>query len=259
MKLFNGTTSDKFLNNLKNHKLKWKNKCQSGAIWIQSHDFLTCLHRVWWCLQSSGKNYGDSHARTDVSVSEEMRGKPPLLQKADLSVYLFPSSLPPFIPPSYPEASQTQMFYTSYEMFEGRRHSKSAWAWFLLQGSLLSLSPLHACSNLPQHGCASDLVTSMYNHPSNSCRRCINNSLEHTCSLMWCSKSIKKVEFRAKNVFFVSFLELRLIRLYMSVTGSYLTFLVHLDPSLLGKVHVHSNGYLLVNVESTFHHLEKDF
>lgn len=58
-------------------------------------------------------------------------------------------------------------------------------------------------------------------------------------------------------MFSVSFLELRLIRLYMSVTGSYLTFLVHLDPSLLGKVHVHSNGHLLVNVESTFHCLEK--
>lgn len=59
-------------------------------------------------------------------------------------------------------------------------------------------------------------------------------------------------------MFFVSFLELRLIRLYMSVTGSYLTFLVHLDPSLLGKVHVHSNGHLLVKVESTFHCLEKN-
>lgn len=57
-------------------------------------------------------------------------------------------------------------------------------------------------------------------------------------------------------MFFVSFLELRLIRLYMSVTGSYLTFL---DPSLLGKVHVHSNGHLLVKVESTFHCLEKNF
>lgn len=75
--------------------------------------------------------------------------------------------------------------------------------------TLLSLSPLHACSNLPQHGCTSDLVTSMYNHPSNRCRCCINNSLEHTCSRMWCSKTIKKVEFRAKKKVFCVLLRIK--------------------------------------------------
>lgn len=36
----------------------------------------------------------------------------------------------------------------------------------------------------------------------------------------------------------------------MSITGSYLALWVHWGPSLQEKVHVHSYGQLLMNVES---------
>lgn len=55
--------------------------------------------------------------------------------------------LPPFLPssPTTPEASQTQMFYTAYEMFEGHRKRKSAWAWFPLCRAPRRDPPLTLC------------------------------------------------------------------------------------------------------------------
>lgn len=40
-----------------------------------------------------------------------------------------------------------------------------------------------------------------------------------------------------------------MLGLYMSITGSYLALWVHWGPSLQEKVHVHSYGQLLMNVE----------
>lgn len=112
---------------------------------------------------------------------------------------------PPSLPPSYPEASQTQMFYTSYEMFEGRRHRKSAWAWFLLQGALEGPSPLFSVCYmhaLISHSMdSSGLVTPMYNHPSKSCRIYFTVCWSMLALLYVASKTINKVESGAKNSF----------------------------------------------------------
>lgn len=75
-----------------------------------------------------------AHVRRRISFSGELGGK--LLLPCNLTCQftcpLPPPSLPSFLPPATPEASQTQMFYTAYEMFEGHRKRKSAWAWFPL-------------------------------------------------------------------------------------------------------------------------------
>lgn len=66
---------------------------------------------------------------------------------ADLPVHLFP----PF-PPIIPEASQTRIFYTAYEMFEGHRKRKWAWfpvsGWTLQQRLPLPLRLTHASTNI---------------------------------------------------------------------------------------------------------------
>lgn len=64
-------------------------------------------------------------------------GQTAVTLKADLSVHLSP-------PPMIPEASQTRMFYTAYEMFEG--HRKRKWAWFPVSSwTLQQLLPLPLC------------------------------------------------------------------------------------------------------------------
>lgn len=51
---------------------------------------------------------------------------------------------------------------------------------------------------------------------------------------------------------FFSVLTVKLCRLYMDDTWTHLILWLHLGPSLQKKVHDHSNGQLLVNVESVF-------
>lgn len=48
------------------------------------------------------------------------------------------------LPPTISEASQTQMFYTAYEMFEG--HRKRKWAWFPLCWAPWMKPTLHLCA-----------------------------------------------------------------------------------------------------------------
>lgn len=76
-----------------------------------------------------GQSHDSSPVEVDVSVSRGMGAKLLLPWRTDLSVYLS-IPFPPSLPTASPEASQTQMFYTAYEMFEGHRKRKSARAWF---------------------------------------------------------------------------------------------------------------------------------
>lgn len=113
-----------------------------------------------------------------------MEGKLLLPWRTDLSVYLFtPPSLLSSLPPTPPEASQTQMFYTAYEMFEGHRKRKldigarfPLCCWVSLErrpGLSLSLSPCPSVSCIHFTFLSMDtqvlvLVASMYNQASSS-------------------------------------------------------------------------------------------
>lgn len=64
------------------------------------------------------------------------------------------------------------------------------------------------------------------------------------------------MNFYFQHIYVITSLSLfkeSMLGLYMSLTGSYLALWVHWGPSLQEKVHVHSYGQLLVNVESSFH------
>lgn len=149
------------------------------------------------CLMRFGpqmdKNHSGSRMETVINISWDiLKSISPRWEviwcfprRTDLSVYL---SFPPSLPPSSPEPSQTQMFYTAYEMFEGHRKRKSAWAWFplcrVLQGPSSSSS---ACTHLPQHGYTGGLVVSMYNQPSNTRRGTLHTYDGHMTAWSVCA------------------------------------------------------------------------
>lgn len=122
--------------------------------------FLKC--RLFGAIILNGQLDKTLPAHTWRCVSGDMGGK--VLLPWSLTCQ-FTCSLPPTIS----EASQTQMFYTAYEMFEG--HRKRKWAWFPLCWAPLdeasSPSLCHACTHLPQHGHmhTGGLVAPMYNPP----------------------------------------------------------------------------------------------
>lgn len=139
--------------------------------------------------------------------------------RTDQSVYLSPPHPPPLfpLPPPSLEASQTQMFYTAYEMFEGHRKRKSSRAWFSLSSEEhLPLASLCICMHSSSRWRAFGLVGPMYNQLRSL-------FVSKTCS-----------------------------RLYMSITGSLL--LVYRTLSLQRKLYVQPYGQLLMNVESTLNY-----
>lgn len=137
-----------------------------------------------------------------------------------------------------------------------------------LLGSLeepASPSLCHACTHLPQHGYTVSLVVPMYNQQSNSCNSCLHSHTWQPGSsrLFYVLLVSRHADLLRPNSFshvklssssYITYVKVKAYRLYMSITGSHLALWVHWGPSLQEKVHDHSYGQLLMNVESTFHH-----